>query len=123
VASMKLLQEKCEGVLKNTPILGQLCELATNENPLKIVFAIDEGSTCKHLVGSIIDDQDKLKKAIAGGLQFDTDTFRVRFVVVGGTGAATGTIGSNNATSPPFTQQQKVILPTCAIFFLEIMST
>jgi hypothetical protein len=120
---MKLLQEKCEGVLKNTPILGQLCELATNENPLKIVFAIDEGSTCKHLVGSIIDDQDKLKKAIAGGLQFDTDTFRVRFVVVGGTGAATGTIGSNNATSPPFTQQQKVILPTCAIFFLEIMST
>jgi hypothetical protein len=93
-ASMVLLQNKCKKVLKYTPILGKLRKLATKEFPLKIVFAIDEGSSCKNLVRSIIDNQHNSKKAIAAGLLFDTDTLGVRFMV-GGTGAATGTIGSN----------------------------
>jgi hypothetical protein len=83
-------------VLKNTPLLKGVRDLATKEFPLKLGVAIDESSTCKTLVRSIIDNQHISTIAVAAGLELDTEALQVRFAI-GGTGAATGTIGSNTA--------------------------
>jgi uncharacterized protein YfcZ (UPF0381/DUF406 family) len=67
-SSMALLTAKVKEVMKDTPTLKSICEMATETVPLKIAFAIDESLICENLIRSIIHSQEEAEAAVAAGL-------------------------------------------------------
>lgn len=104
IKAMELLTTKVSKVKKNTPDLATICGFASSKTPLKVAFSLDESSVSKNLVRSIISSHVDAATAVANGLGVPPHALVVRFMV-GGTGAASGTIGSN-------TQNFKHVQPT-----------
>lgn len=104
IKAMELLTTKVSKVKKDTPDLATICGFASSGTPLKVAFSLDESSVSKNLVRSIISSHVNATTAVANGLGVPPHALVVRFMV-GGTGAASGTIGCN-------TQNFKHVQPT-----------
>ena len=92
--SWTLLASKMSNVSNDAPVLREVLQLGRADRPLRLVVAIDEASTCTRLVQSIIVARRQAEKTVIGALGARSGCTTVLFSV-GGTGAASGSIGSN----------------------------
>lgn len=127
-ASMVLLRDKLKKVMSDTVILKQLVSLASSDRALRINLAIDEASRCPKLVRSIIADQTAAGEAVAEALMAAAGVSGVqageagKYVEVSfsvaGTGANTGSVGSNTKNFEPLEPSAKGFTEKLCTHFL-----